>query len=351
VIGKSRDRDRAKSSCPGATIAVSPDMISLLEYSNITIDNATVRSTARTVAGPRTGAKLLAALAVCGGLGAARSAAAASCEQYPVPWRASSGAHSAAQSDLSSLSPSSTMTWNNDTGTLTALSQLAIQLPGCTDGQDVGTQVLGVIAAHPQLFQLDAREWRVPEYFDCKYLVDNTIISMGRQQLAGQPVAEDVFGYTLKRVDGVVQLAAINGVYLPVIGSPTGDAMAACSTLTESAAATTARATALTANVYSQCRKTGTVTYTPKPNDVFQLAPSAAWTWEAGGGQASLTGQRTLRVTVDPSNYSPALMASAARCPAPDGDGNQSVIGFDVTFDVHTGAILNVKPGLDCVVC
>jgi hypothetical protein len=38
-------------------------------------------------------------------------------------------------------------------------------------------------------------------------------------------------------------------------------------------------------------------------------------------------------------------------CPAPDGDGDQSVIGFDITFDVHTGAILNVKPGLDCVVC
>jgi hypothetical protein len=25
--------------------------------------------------------------------------------------------------------------------------------------------------------------------------------------------------------------------------------------------------------------------------------------------------------------------------------------GFDVTFDVHTGEILAVKPGLDCIVC
>jgi hypothetical protein len=243
------------------------------------------------------------------------------------------------------------MTWNGDTGTLTAISRLAIRLPSCTDGEDVGTQVLGVITAHPQLFQLDPSEWRIPEYFDCKYLSDNTILNMGRQHLAGRAVAEDVFAYTLNRVDGVVQLSAVNGVYLPVLGTTTGDTMAACNTLTEAAATATARATPLRANVYSQCHRTGSVTYTPKPNDGFQLASSDVWTWQAASGQALLSGQRTLRVIVDPSNYTPQLMSSDARCPAPDGDGDQSVIGFDITFDVHTGEILNIKPGLDCVVC
>jgi hypothetical protein len=241
------------------------------------------------------------------------------------------------------------MAWNSDTSSLTAISRLAIRLPGCTDGQDVATQVLGLITAHPQLFQLDPSEWRVPEYFDCKYLSDNTILSMGRQRLADRPVAEDVFAYTLNRVDGVVELSAVNGTYLPVLGTTTGDAMAACNTLTEAAATATARATPLRANVYSQCQKTGAVTYTPKPNDGFQLANTDVWTWQTGSGQVLLNGQRTLRVTVDPSNYTPELMSSDARCPAPGGD--QSVIGFDITFDVHTGAILNVKPGLDCVVC
>jgi hypothetical protein len=74
-----------------------------------------------------------------------------------------------------------------------------------------------------------------------------------------------------------------------------------------------------------------------------------AWSWEEGAGQVLMTGQRTLRVTVDPANYTRELMSSDARCPV--GDGNDFVIGFDVTFDVHTGAILGVKPGLDCVVC
>jgi hypothetical protein len=44
-------------------------------------------------------------------------------------------------------------------------------------------------------------------------------------------------------------------------------------------------------------------------------------------------------------------MSSDARCPAPDGDGDDFVIGFDLVLDVHTGAIISVKPGLGCVVC
>jgi len=62
-----------------------------------------------------------------------------------------------------------------------------------------------------------------------------------------------------------------------------------------------------------------------------------------------LTGQRVLRVTVNRANYTSQLTASDARCPTADGRG--FTVGFDITFDVHTGAIVYVKPGLDCVVC
>lgn len=64
-----------------------------------------------------------------------------------------------------------------------------------------------------------------------------------------------------------------------------------------------------------------------------------------------LTGERTLRVIVNPANYSAALLSSDARCPVSDGDGSQFTVGFDLVLDVHTGAILSVKPGLDCTVC
>lgn len=46
-----------------------------------------------------------------------------------------------------------------------------------------------------------------------------------------------------------------------------------------------------------------------------------------------------------------ALLSSDARCPVVNGDGQQFTVGFDIVFDVHTGAILSVKPGIDCTVC
>jgi hypothetical protein len=307
------------------------------------------RGAPRSVLLSRTLSILTLALAVVAPLAACRdaSAATASCEQYPLSWRPADGAQAAAQSELAAMSPGATMTWNAGTGTLTAVS---VPLRNCTDGQDVGAQVFGVLAAHPALFQLDLSEWRTPEFYDCKYLGDVELLGVGRSRLAGQPVAKDVFAFTLKRVGGVPQLTNVNGTYLPVVGAAMGDAMTACNSLTESAATTTARQTPLHASTYARCQRTGAITYTPKPNDAFSLRPDQAWTWQEDAGRVSLTGQRTLRVTVNPANYTSELMSSDARCPGPGG-GDDSVIGFDIVFDVHTGAIQSVKPGLDCIVC
>ena len=247
------------------------------------------------------------------------------------------------------MSPGAAMTWNASEGTLSSVAQLNMPLT-CSDGQDVNAQVAGVLAAHPALFQLDVSEWQIPPFYDCKFVDDGTL-NMRRQRLAGQPVARDVFAYWLRRVNGVVQLAAVNGTYLPVLDAATGDTMISCNTLTESAAVTRARSTRLTATVYSQCSRTGSVSYMPRSNDTFGFLGDATWSWQEDSGGVLLTGQRTLRVIVNPANYNSALLSSDARCPVPDGDGSQFTVGFDIVFDVHTGTIVSVKPGLDCTVC
>jgi hypothetical protein len=124
--------------------------------------------------------------------------------------------------------------------------------------------------------------------------------------------------------------------------------MATCSNLTEAAAIAGARTAALRTSVFERCQKHGTVTYTPQPGDGFELRPEV-WTWDEETGRVSLSGQRTLRVTIDRAHWSAELKLSDAVCPTED--GSDITIGFDVTFDIHTGAILNIKPGLDCVVC
>lgn len=248
------------------------------------------------------------------------------------------------------MSPGATLTWDASEGTLSSVIQLATPLTGCSDGQDVNAQVAGVLAAHPALFQLDVAEWQLPPFYDCKF-VDDATLNMPRRRLAGRPVARDVFAYWLRRVDGVVQLTAVNGTYLPVLDAAAGNAMTSCTTLTEPAAVARARDTQLTATVYSQCSPTGSVSYTPRSNDTLGFLGDATWSWQDDSGRVLLTGQRTLRVIVDPANYSAALLSSDARCPVPDGDGSQFTVGFDMVFDVHTGAILSVKPGLECTVC
>jgi len=163
-------------------------------------------------------------------------------------------------------------------------------------------------------------------------------------------VARDIFGYWLRRVNGAVQLSAVNGFYLPVLDSTMGQGMSACNTLTQSTATTRALATPLTASIYSQCNRTGTVRYTPRSNDTIGFVSDPTWTWQESSGQVQLTGQRTLRVIVNPANYDSSLLSSDARCPATN-DPGQFTIGFDIVFDIHTGDIVSVKPGIDCVVC
>jgi len=311
----------------------------------------TVRDATHTVIFSRMVALLT--LGVLGSLAACRDGTVVPphCEQYPIPRQPADGARAAAQAELASLSPGATMTWNVDTGTLTSIWQLALPLPGCTDGHDVGAQVSAALAAHPPLFQLALAEWQAPAPFDCKFLGEQTTITLGRRLLAGRPVAKDVFVYSLDRIDGVAQLTTVNGTYLPPLDAAIGKTMAACNSLTEAAATAAARHTPLQATVFSRCAPMGTVFYTPKSNDVFQVSPDEEWTWADDPGQVLLTGQRTLRVIVDPANHTPDLLSSDANCPAPGGAGDDFVIGFDITFDVHTGEILHVKPGLDCIVC
>jgi hypothetical protein len=316
-------------------------------FSTLRIEGV-VRGDRRSVIATRAAAAVM--LSVIFAFAACRDASAdtASCPQYPILWRPTDGGQSAAQSELAAMSPGATMSWNGNTGTLTSVSRLGVPLDSCSDGQDANAQVMGLLAAHPALFQIDLAEWQSLEPYDCKY-VDDATLALPRQRLAGWPVARDMVGYWLRRVNGVVQLTAVNGVYLPVLDSAAANSMSACNTLTEAAATTRARSTQLTAGVYSQCNRTGTATYTPRSNDTIGFVSDPTWTWQEGSGQVELTGQRTLRVIVNPANYNSELLSSDARCPA--AEPGQFTVGFDVVFDVHTGAIVSVKPGIDCVVC
>jgi hypothetical protein len=272
------------------------------------------------------------------------------CEQYPIPVQAAPGAQESVQAALTALAPTATMTWRDNTATFSSITGLDLPLPGCIAGEDVTTQVFAALAAHPAVFQMDLTEWPTQEFFNCQF-ADGAFVSIGRHRLAGHSFAFDIFAYGLASIDGVMTMTNVFGTYLPVAPAGISEAMDSCTQLTASAAETTARATALQAATFELCAPTGSISYTPRANDRFELLADESWAWEEGTGQVLLRGQRTLRVTLDPSNYTPELMSSSARCPVTDPTSDAFTIGFDISFDLHTGEILIVKPGLDCIVC
>jgi hypothetical protein len=273
------------------------------------------------------------------------------CDEYPVPVPPGGSGEAAARAELATLSPTGQLTWSEPRGTLSTIFQLDVPLPACTDGADANAVVREVLSAHPVLFQLDFSEWRLPEPFGCQFVDDFSTITMGRRLLGGQPVARDIFSYTLRRSNGMVRLASTIATYLPPLPTEVAAAMASCNHLDANAAETTVRATTLHASTFAQCAPTGELDYQPAANDSYVLRDDLAWLWEETRSGATLSGMRTLRVTIDPSNYTPELLASDAKCPVLDGPGDEFTVGFDVLLDIETGVLLNVKPGLDCVVC
>jgi hypothetical protein len=278
------------------------------------------------------------------------------CPAYPIPWPTDPGARDAAAAELATLSPTAVMTWNDARGALSNIAQLDVPLPGCTDGVDVNAEVRKFLADHPRLFQLDLDEWSTLPPFNCTFVPDGGLpadLTMARLRLAGHDVRHDIFDVAVKKIDGVVHMTSVTATYLPVAPKALDRQLTECVALHRGGAAAAVQATALEAPVFQGeviCQPTGTVSYSLRPDDSLSLSRDE-WDWGEDASGVSLQATRTLRVTVDPRNDTPELLASGARCPVLDGPADAFTVGWDVLFDAHTGEILFVKPGLDCVVC
>ncbi len=275
------------------------------------------------------------------------------CDAYPIPWKPPAGARAAAASELAALSPSALLFWDDARAALTSIARLDVPLAGCRDGADASAQIRKLISAHRLLFQIEAGEWTWPDRLDCRVVTADSPIdlTLSRKRIDGHPIEEDIFQVSLRRVDGIVKVSSVFGFYLPAFGPTLAPDLSRCDALTDKEAVAATAALGLEAPVYQGenfCQPSSTLRYVLRRNDDVRLK-KAEWAWGDDGSGIVLTGTRTLRVTVDPANYTPELLASGARCPV--GDGNDFTVGWDVTLDLHTGEVLFIQPGLDCVVC
>jgi hypothetical protein len=261
------------------------------------------------------------------------------CTTYPIPLLPGNG-EAAARAELATLAPTATMAWDYDTNTASTIAGLDLPL-SCTAGQNTSLVALELLAAHPALFQLDVGEWLPHDFIDCTAF-GALVTTLARSKLANHLVAKDAFNVELQLRQGVPTITGFSASYVPVAATGVGDAMDDCLTFDEIAAKNLARATAFEATT---CGTTGTTSYTPHVNDQLQVSTDTVWTWAEHSGDVELSGRRLMQITVDPSNYTPELMASAARCP------DSGRIGFKVYFDIHTATIVRVEPGIDCAAC
>lgn len=249
----------------------------------------------------------------------------------------------AAQADLQSFAPNANLQWNSLHGTLSLVMDLGVPLDCSTDVWSAAWKVFG---AHPALFQLEESEWATQPPFSCATVTSNEIVSTYREQLAGVGVQKDVLSLVVAPVPGGgVELRGVSGFYLPVLAP--GD-LTSCPDLDDATASALLSVGPYTFSTFDKCTPTGGGSYTPQPNDVVALGPET-WVWEDGAGGIVARKRRTATLTIDPAHWTPELMASDANCP--DETGEKRVLGFVITFDPVTGEILDVKPGVGCIVC
>jgi hypothetical protein len=275
------------------------------------------------------------------------------CDEWPIVLTPAAGAQAAAEAELATLSPGTSLSWNANAGTVSTIFQLDLPLSGCVPGADVYAQVFALLEAHPALFQLDLDEWSTPAPYGCEHVPTQIqTLGLGRERLAGHVVQRDVFSFALRRNDqDEVRLTAVVATYLPPASFDLGETMDRCSRLTAAEAEAVTRATTFTTPTFFHCTPTGSVTYVPQASDTVEFADHASWTWDEGAGHVLLTGTRTMRLTVHPDHHTQELLDSAAACPVADPESDEYTVGWTLTFDVQTGALLSITPGLDCIVC
>jgi hypothetical protein len=266
----------------------------------------------------------------------------------------------AARTELATLDSNARMFWNQETDTLSSV-MLKVPLPGCISGTTVVEQVIPLLNAYPTLFQVDT-EWQPSSFpimcedveeFQCMtngggIICNGKSENLMRNFIANHPFNKDILSYGLARLNGVVTLVAVSGLYLPRLADEAktnlDQTMTGCNSLTLSQAKSAVRARQFLVDVrdIASGAVLGHYSYKPKTNDSYVLGPEM-WTWVAVNGEVVLSATRDLTLTINPCNYVESLLTSDARCSDFSGDG--FTIGFVIKLDVHTGEIMNIQKG------
>ncbi|APR84929.1 RCC1 repeat domain protein [Minicystis rosea] len=264
-------------------------------------------------------------------------------------------AQAKATTALAALSPSATLTWSSVRGTLSSISDLVVELPGCTGNVDVFEQLFDYLDQSPDLFQIDRTEWHGNGPLACSEVLASgfhTVI-IRRDKFGPYVLRNDVFSAVADVKNGTVILRNFSGTYIPKGTKELIGELQSCPDKTDAEATPVLLATPFGFQKFAPspeppCTFAGTGQYTTMTPDTLTFDPNIELMWEE---DVNLTvhRQRSATLVVAPSNYTAALQNSDANCQGDTGPN----IGWIRTFDSVTGKILydHANPDPYCQVC
>jgi hypothetical protein len=241
------------------------------------------------------------------------------------------------------------MIWHPARGTFWFVT-LTVPMPQCGPQDDVFTHLFTLTATYPSLFQLDLAEWTMPPSYPCGNVgAVAQVLEIHRARIGSHPISHDLMRFTVQRTNGVVELRALFGEYLPPATAALDATLSSCPNLNQNLARQAVLNTPFTYSYFRLCAYMGSGTYAPDGMDTIQFQPTASWSWleDPVLPRVLFTKSTPGTLTLGPGNYTRKLIQSDANCPV---IGQQN-IGFALTMDSVLNSVVSYRPGLSCIVC
>lgn len=264
-------------------------------------------------------------------------------------------AQTAAQAELTTLSPTAEMTWADVRNTLQSINGLVIKLPTCTGNTNAFDLLFDTLEAHPALFQIDRSEW-TGSTASCSDILANGFhpLTIRRAKYGTYAIANDVFTAVADVQDGVVILRNFSGTYIPKPSATVLSALAECPDLSTDVLAKHLFENPFTYLAYQPapaptCTVQGNHTYTLQAGDTITYDPNITLNWTEDT-QITFQRQGIATVKVGADAYTPQLINSSVNCIDFDGNNN---IGWQRTYNSVTAEVLydRATPDPYCTVC
>ncbi|MGV3619216.1 MAG: hypothetical protein ACO1OB_00285 [Archangium sp.] len=266
------------------------------------------------------------------------------CLPYPRTLSVGPNGQAAARAELDTFAPQATLDWSPVRNTPSMILGLQLELK-CPHGKDAEEVLFEFVSQHPTLFRIDPKEWsrnNVP----CEAVATTQHIgASSRVSFANQPVAADRFGWSWAGGNERITVYSFLGSWIPTATIGDEVALRSCPSFDAKSAEQKLPTIALPYSTFQWCSPTGNGEYFMQSGDTFTPDATEYLTWNE-----SLLLRKQLRVSlrVAPQNHTPELLSSDANCPD---ENHQPRVGFSLSYDAVTGELLDVKPGIECIVC